>query len=434
VGQDVSGQAQTPAQVRAFSNEPRELKTGAVMDAGLGAAVEERLIGKVAGPAGGPTLLCVAGIHGNEPAGVHAARRVLASLERRRGALEGSLVALAGNMAALEVGQRFVDRDLNRAWTRDRLEQLRGDGLAGASVEDVEQVELLEEIENVLRDARGPVYALDLHTTSGPGGIFSVFTDSLPHRAFAANVPIPMIFGLEELVDGTLLNLLSENGVVALTVETGQHDEPEAIDRAEAALWIAIVSAGLLPERLVPEAAEARERLRRDAGHLPRALEMRYKRDVVDGDGFKMKPGCLNFQSVRAGDIVADDNRGEVTVSEHGRLLMPLYQEQGEDGFFLVREFPAFWMGVSHVMRRVGLSRVAFWLPGVVRVAGSKDEVVVNKRVARFFARQLFHLLGFRQLEDAGSSLRMRRRRFDESRYLSEPPAPTSLGTPLGSD
>lgn len=404
------------------------------MEGSRGTEVEERLIGKVVGPGGGPMLICVAGIHGNEPAGVHAVRRVLAALEERRAGLEGSFVALAGNIAALEAGRRFVDRDLNRAWTRDRLERLRGNGAAGASVEDLEQVELLEELERALRDAGGPVFALDLHTTSGPGGIFSAFTDSLPHRAFASDFPVPMIFGLEELVDGTLLNLLSENGVVALTVETGQHEEPAAIDRAEAAIWIAIVSAGLLPERLVPEATEARKLLRRDAGHLPRALEMRYKRDVVDGDGFVMKPGYLNFQSVSAGDHVARDADGDVIVYEDGRLLMPLYQEQGEDGFFLVREFPEFWMGVSRIMRRMGLSRLAFWLPGVKRVEGSEDEVIVDKRIARFFARQLFHLLGFRQLEDAGSSLLMRRRRFDEGRYLKHPPAPTSLETPPGSD
>jgi predicted deacylase len=405
-----------------------------VMEARRGTKPEERLIGKATGPAGGPVLICVAGIHGNEPAGVYAVRRVLAAIEDRRHLLEGSLVALAGNMAALGVGRRFVDRDLNRAWTRDRLERLRSSRVAGASVEDLEQVELLGELEGVLRSAGGPVFALDLHTTSGPGGIFSVFTDSLPHRAFASNFPVPMIFGLEELVDGTLLNLLSENGVVALTLETGQHEESAAIDRAEAAIWIAIVSAGVLPERLVPEVTEARKLLRRDAGHLPRALEMRYRRDVVDGDGFAMRPGFMNFQSVKAGDLIAGDAGGDVIVAEAGRLLMPLYQEQGEDGFFLVREFPAFWMGVSHVMRRLGLSRVAFWLPGVKRVQGSEDEVVVNKRIARFFARQLFHLLGFRQLQDAGSALLMRRRRFDEGRYLKHPPAPTSLETPPGSD
>lgn len=391
-----------------------------------GTRVEARLLGEVVGDADGPTLLCVAGIHGNEPAGVHGVRRVLAQLEGREDELRGRFVALAGNVSALREGRRFVDRDLNRAWTAARLAELRAGGAEAPTVEDREQVELLAEIERVIRSASGPMYALDLHTTSGPGGIFSAFTDSLPHRAFADDFPIPMIFGLEELVDGTLLNLLSEHGVVALTVETGQHDEPEAIDRAEAAIWLALGSSGVVGPRSLPDPARLRTTLGADSVQLPRALEMRYKRDVEEGDGFVMRPGYHNFDPVHEGDTVAEDADGQVVLSESGRLLMPLYQEQGEDGFFLVREFSTFWMSVSHAMRRAGLSRLAPWLPGVRRVPGTTDEVIIDRRVARFYARQLFHLLGFRQLEDRGRHLLMRRRRFDEGRYLRKPPEPRS--------
>ena len=398
-----------------------------VVEVRRGADVQDRLLGGIAGRRPGPTLICFAGIHGNEPAGIHALRRVLPALEGRRGDVRGRLVALAGNVAALEQGRRFIDRDLNRAWTSARILQLRGGGSAGSTVEDREQVELLNEIEQILDSADGPVYALDLHTTSGPGGVFSAFTDSLPHREFASSFPVPMIFGLEELVDGTLLNLLSEHGIVALTVETGQHDEPAAVDRAEAAIWVALVSAGLLPERLVPEISEARELLERTVRHLPRALEMRQKKDVREGDGFLMRPGFINFQPVRAGQIVAHDEDGPIAVQEGGRLLMPLYQEQGEDGFFLVREFSPFWMSVSLLLRRAELSRLVHLLPGVRRVEGRPDEVVVDKRIARFFARQLMHLLGFRQLEDAGAKLVLRRRPFDEERYLRRPPRPEPL-------
>ena len=154
---------------------------------------------------------------------------------------------------------------------------------------------------------------------------------------------------------------------------------------------------------------------------------MRYKRDVEPGDGFAMYPGYRNFQVVREGDVVARDVTGEIVLRESGRMLMPLYQEQGEDGFFLVREFLPFWMGVSLVLRRAGVSKFAHWLPGVRRVENREEEVVVDKRVARFYARQLFHLLGYRQLEDAGDTLVMRRRRFDEGRYLENPPEPVPL-------
>ncbi len=400
---------------------------GVVEMTGGGTEVDERLLGGVVGRRPGPTLLCVAGIHGNEPAGIHAVRRVLSALEGRRADVEGRFIALAGNIAALQRGRRFVDRDLNRAWTSARIVRLRGGGTAGDAVEDREQVELLEQIEDILSSADGPVFALDLHTTSGPGGIFSAFTDSIPHREFASEFPVPMIFGLEELVDGTLLNLLSEHGIVALTVETGQHDEPEAIDRAEAAIWIALVGAGILAERRVPEIGDAREILQRSVAHLPRALEMREKRDVVDGDGFAMRPGYSNFDPVHAGEIVAHDARGDVAVSEDGRILMPLYQEQGEDGFFLVREFSPFWMRVSLAMRRAGISRLVPLLPGVRRVEGRTDELVVDRRLARFFARELLRLLGYRQLEDTGDKLVMRRRPFDEGRYLRRPPTPEPL-------
>lgn len=400
---------------------------GRRVEASAGPEIRERLLGGIHGRRPGPTLLCIAGIHGNEPAGVHAVGRVLDALGDRRADVRGRFIALAGNIAALSRGRRFIDRDLNRAWTSARILQLRTRGTAGGTVEDREQVELLEEIEQILDSADGPVYALDLHTTSGPGGVFSAFTDSLPHREFAARFPVPMVFGLEELVDGTLLNLLSEHGIVAITVESGQHDEPAAVDRAEAAIWIALVSSGVLPEHRVPELTEARELLERDVRHLPRALEMRHKHHVVDDDGFVMEPGYSNFDPVRSGDVVAHDARGDIRVEEGGRLLMPLYQEQGEDGYFLVREFRPLWMTVSVIMRRAGLSRVVPLLPGVRRIEGSAHEVVVDKRVARHFARELLHLLGYRQMEDAGDELVMRRRPFDEGRYVRTPPDPEPL-------
>lgn len=394
---------------------------------GRGTEISDRLFGRLGPRGGGPTLMCVAGIHGNEPAGIHALRRVLTALDAREQEMTGELVALAGNLSALNLGQRFVDRDLNRAWTKERLAALRGNGRVDQAVENREQIELSEEIETILGSANARVFALDLHTTSGAGGVFSAFTDALPHREFASHFPVPMIFGLEELVDGTLLNLFSDHGLVAIMVETGQHDEPAAIDRAEAAIWIAVVASGLLPERLVPETTAARKLLQRDAGHLPRALEMRYKRDLEKGDGFVMTPGYLNFQEIARGQVVATDNDGDVVVHEDGRLLMPLYQDQGEDGFFVLREFSPLWMTMSLVMRRLGIARVAHWLPGVRRVEGTDDEVLVDRHVARFFARQLFHLLGFRQMDDLGTCLIMRRRRFDEGRYLREHRSPEPL-------
>lgn len=387
-----------------------------------------RVLGHVRGARPGPTLLCIAGLHGNEPAGVLAAARVVEALAPHASRMHGDFVALAGNRRALAEGRRFVARDLNRAWTLDRIRRLRdGNGSAPREAEDREQIELLDAMERRVEGARGPVFVLDLHTTSGTGGPFTTFGDTLPNRAFAAHIPVPMVLGLEEQLDGTLPAFLGLHGLVSVLFETGQHGEPRAVDRAEAGVWIAIESVGLLPPGGVPEAAWGRKLLRRDVDGLPRTLEMRYRHPVRPSDGFLMEPGFQNFQPVERGQAIARDARGEVKVREGGRILMPLYQSQGEDGFFLVREFKPTWLYASYLLRRLHADRVAHLLPGVRRDGACPDTVLVDKRVARWYALQLFHLLGFRRREDAGGVLVLRRRRWDDARYLRVAPAPEPL-------
>ena len=67
------------------------------IDSRSGVRLEGRALGFVRGQRPGATLICIAGIHGNEPAGVHAVRRVFGSVQDRASEMTGDLVALAGN-------------------------------------------------------------------------------------------------------------------------------------------------------------------------------------------------------------------------------------------------------------------------------------------------------------------------------------------------
>lgn len=355
-------------------------------------------------------------MHGNEPAGVHGLLQVLDALEERAGRMRGRFTALSGNRAALREGRRYLARDLNRAWTAERVRMLRERGVPSADPEDDEQRELLAAIEDAARDAGGPVYVLDLHTTSGHGGPFSTVADTLPNRRFALHFPAPLILGLEEIVDGTLLEYLGDCGFIAAVFESGQHEEPGAVDRAVAAIWIAVAAAGLLPESDLPELAPARKRLATDTRALPRVFEMRHRHPVEAADGFRMDPGFENFQRVREGEVVARDHEGAIRIPETARILMPLYQDQGHDGFFVVREFQAFWLHVSRAMRKLGLASVVHWLPGIRRSSDDPGALVVNRRVARWYALQILHLLGFRKEVEVGRTLVVHRRRFDVRR------------------
>ena len=94
-----------------------------------------------------------------------------------------------------------------------------------------------------------------------------------------------------------------------------------------------------------------------------------------------------------------------MTAPETGRILMPLYQEQGEDGFFVVREFSEFWLWLSSALRRARIGRLAHWLPGVSRDPDRPGTVVVDRRVARWGALGAMRLLGFRRESDDGRKL-----------------------------
>jgi predicted deacylase len=306
-----------------------------------------RVLGRVRGPRPGPTLVVVGGLHGNETAGIIALQRILAALWSREAHLSGELLALRGNRRALARNRRFLRRDLNRLWTPERIEEVRraggrrrSDGGAGTG-EEAEQLELLLALENATACARGEVFFLDLHTTSGPGAPFTTVTDSALNQAFAGSIPVPLILGLEEVLTGTLTAYVTSLGLPAVVFEGGQHGSPGAIASSEAAIWLGLACAGVLREASFPEVSRSWKRLRARTRGLPSALEMRYRHPVRPEDEFRMLPGFSSFQAVSAGEVLAQDRRGTVLSPAEARLLLPLYQSQGEDGFFLVREVGA---------------------------------------------------------------------------------------------
>ena len=50
-----------------------------------------------------------------------------------------------------------------------------------------------------------------------------------------------------------------------------------------------------------------------------------------------MKPGFKNFQAVTKGELLARYDDQDVKAEADGMILMPLYQAQGNDGFFIVK-------------------------------------------------------------------------------------------------
>jgi succinylglutamate desuccinylase len=357
----------------------------------------------------GPTLLVTGGIHGNEPAGVHAAERVLAQLQEREPDLRGRLVALRGNLSALSTRRRFLSRDLNRGWSDAAITRTRARDERERSPEDREQLELLEAFEEVERTASGPILFVDLHTSSAEGSPFLCLADTIDNRRLGMSTGVPIILGIEENIAGASLEWFADRGIAGFAVEGGQHDSDEAVDNHEAVLWGLLVELGMLAADFV-DLAPHRERLRRAVGDAPPIVEITHREEIAPEHAFRMEPGFVNFARVAKGALLARNRDGEIRAPSACHVMLPLYQEQGDDGFFLARRVRWFWLWLAKWLRAMRLGGLLPVLPGISRAPDDRNTLLADPRVARWFVVEVFHLLGFRKESRRGNRLAFSRR------------------------
>jgi succinylglutamate desuccinylase len=296
----------------------------------LDQARPSRVIAHVRGTEPGPTLILVGGLHGNEPAGIVAALSVLATLPVT--AVRGEVIALVGNARAVAAGKRYIDRDLNRLWLPERLAAREQTG----EVELAERAELADAIERVRERAVETVYVVDMHTTSAQGFPFVVVGPTEAHRAFAAKFPLCGIRGLAETLEGTLLRYLGDLGCVTLAIEGGQSATTLAAANLEAVVTLALEAARVVDAP--PGVTEARAHLEQARADLPHAIEVVSRHHIDPFSDFVMEPGFTNIQRTAAGTLLAKERAGEVRAPFDGFVLLPLYQAQGDSGFFYGRE------------------------------------------------------------------------------------------------
>lgn len=371
----------------------------------------EHLIGAFIGDQSGPTLIVVGGIHGNEPAGVRALHRVADKLADLSDRLKGRVYLLTGNTRALSAGTRFIDADLNRSWTSRSLANVVFNDEESIT-ESLELGELDRLFDSILITAKNEVYVVDLHSTSAGGVPFATVGDTLRNRRFARSFPITILLGIEEQLEGTMLEYLNNAGTVTLGFEGGQHDAEETVDNHEALTWLALVNSGLLTKEDVAGLEIYKQRLdRQNVG--ARIFEVRYRHPVAPDDNFQMRPGFINFDAIAAGDVLAEDRNGEIRSKESGVIFMPLYQKLGEDGFFVGRHVASFWIYLSSILRRFKLYELMPMLPGVRRDPADPSTLRVNTRIARLFPLQIFHLLGYRRRRWLSGELVVSRRKHD---------------------
>lgn len=376
----------------------------------------DRVLFDIKGQNKGPTIVFFGGIHGNEPAGIFALETVLSKLETKN--VGGSIYAISGNLKALKEGKRYINKDLNRLWTQKDIDAL----LQSRSLvsEHHEQLEIYNLIHEILLKNKGPFYFIDLHTTSSKTLPFITINDAIINRKFSEQFPVPIVLGIEEYLQGPLLSYINTLGYVSLGFESGQHNSKNAISNC-----VAFINLVLKQTKVVPhlDFDKNYKTLKIAAQSIDKFFEIAYLHRIENIDSFDILPAFKSFERIKKGELIAKHNNKEITARYSGRIFMPLYQKNGNEGFFLIKKIPKVFLKLSILLRHLKADRLFVIMPGISWHNKEKGVLKVDLKIAKYYAKSIFHLLGYRSREiDQNQIYVTNREQVSKTReYVNEP-------------
>ena len=305
---------------------------------------KNRVITEIPGNGNGPAIAFCAGIHGNEPSGVLALKNVFDHIRKNNIPVNGNLIAFIGNRNALHKKSRYAEQDLNRLWTSQNIKKLHTKGFSSAELnpETIEMVEIDNLLQEFIEKLNGEDrFFVDLHTTSSPSIPFAAVDKQPMSYNFALQLPIPFVSNLDDFLKGTLMYYLDHIKFRAIVFEAGMHDDPASITKHQALIWLVLGLSGAIDTENIPNYDGCFTLLQGLSEHPHKVFRILYRHNVEDNSKFRMEPGFVNFQHIEKGTVLAIENNKPVKAPVSGNIFMPLYQDLGADGFFIVERTDA---------------------------------------------------------------------------------------------
>jgi succinylglutamate desuccinylase len=309
-----------------------------------------RIIGERSGSQRGPLLIVLAQIHGNEPAGTHALQQFFNAIdaeseEKPHFDFRGKIVGIRGNIAAASQQMRYIDQDLNRLWTPTDVARIMASPMDSlTNNEEIQLRDIINTVQAYIKNyAPKKLIILDLHTTTAFGGIFIIPSKEEKARQLALQIQAPVLHGFLDDIQGTVLHYFNSKNfpkldITSICFEAGQHNAQDSVEHAVSAIIQCFAAAG----GFYPEDIEMKhEKLfAQDSAGLPKEAQLIYSHRIENGDNFKMRADKIyrNFDKIYKGELLAHDAHGEIRALCDGLILMPLYQKQGSDGFFVIKD------------------------------------------------------------------------------------------------
>ena len=269
----------------------------------------------------GQTVSIFAGTHGDEIGGVIALRKLIKDIEEGVLVIQrGQLHVAFANPAAIVLGKRFVELNLNRAFFPHLIgtevpEHLR------SSYERRRALEL-----QILLDESDAL--LDLHSTTSEGTPFIICE---PHSFdIARQFPFRFISsGWDTMHPGSSDGYMNQYHKIGICVECGQHFDQLTSVKARASIEIFLKAMGLIDETIYGPSQSSRRHIRIRAKYVVKRLFRLENTDWPD------------FPNIEPGTILGYDGGEAVIVNEPSILFFPKDEvKAGEEAFLLGEEVP----------------------------------------------------------------------------------------------
>lgn len=256
-----------------------------------------------------PHLWIVGSVHGNEAVGAVVLERLMMLAHRGELIEHGELTLVLGNPAAFLADQRYIDRDLNRAF-----------GLTSASPSNIEAVRQAK-LHNLLQ-SRPPQFVLDLHSvSSGDHGIIVYPKESSIWAERLGCLGTHFCYSKEHMAGETLIDAAHRYGAGAMVVECGHHHSPNtpivALAHIQKLLHYFKITSKVLIDEPLPEVS----------------IITRYRstKMIRPYRGFKFLFPVETGSAIEAHVPYAIDARGEHVEDQPAWLMMPSLEVKPHD-------------------------------------------------------------------------------------------------------
>lgn len=265
-------------------------------------------------------LLILALIHGNEVAGLSSVADILEKIVKGNLNPRCNIAFALGNTEAGYKNSRFVEKDLNRVFGDESDTSLEG-----------QRAKTLRPILNRSQ------FILDIHqtieSTTQPFFIFGFEEKSyLYAKWLSPNTPI-VTYSIEERKSNGLVatSYAILNNSIAATIELGQKGFHEdqiqngvAICKRALQLAEALQSTELGPKNNFVD--ENLKSVLNTPANLSEKVLVFSHREPNEGDSSNLHPGLSNFMSVKKGQKLGTNSKGDILAPHDGKILFPKYE------------------------------------------------------------------------------------------------------------